>query len=70
MTTFNGDEFVKTKLHEMFVELGEKVAEDSDDAEFIASVPIQMFRAEEYMRAAWESFLLIADYKLNGGLNQ
>ena len=57
MTTFNADEFVKTKLHEMFVELGEKVAEDSDDAEFLASVPIQMFRAEGYMRMSWDKFM-------------
>ena len=58
MTAFNGDEFVKEKLHEMFVELGEKVAETSDDEKFTASVPMQMFRAEEYMRMAWDSFLI------------
>ena len=58
MTIFDGDEFVKARLHEMFVEFGEKIANETDDRELLASIPIQMFRAEEFMRASWDDFLL------------
>ena len=58
MTIFDGDEFVKAKLHELFVEFGEKVANETDDKELLASIPIQMFRAEEFMRLAWDDFIL------------
>ena len=58
MIIFDGDEFVKAKLHDMFVEFGEKVANKTDDIDILASLPIQMFRAEEFMRLAWDDFKL------------
>jgi hypothetical protein len=59
MTIFDGDKFIKAKLHDMFVEFGEKVANEvADDPGLLASIPIQMFRAEEFMRLSWDDFLL------------
>lgn len=51
-------QYVQEKLHEMFVGMGvELTKEFDDDEEMIASIPMQMFKAENYMRAAWAKYL-------------
>ena len=55
---FSTKQFVLGKIHQMFVGLGvELVAEFGDDEEMIASIPLQMFKAESYMRSAWANYL-------------
>ena len=50
--------FIYNKLHEMFVELGEIAANSvEDNLDFVAAIPMQMFRAEEHMRNAWDKFI-------------
>ncbi len=56
----NLDAFIYGKLHEMFVELGEISAnygDNNNDPDFVAAIPVQMFRAEEHMRNAWDKFI-------------
>ena len=64
---FSTTKFMHDKLHAMFVELGEELANKrGDDEDFVAGIPMAMFKAESYMRSAWANYLEKQD--VNDGL--
>ena len=51
------NEFVYDRLHQLFIELAEKLADVTDDPDTAAAIPFETMRAEHHMRAAWNSFV-------------
>ena len=49
-------EFIKTKITQAFVDLAEELSQAQSVSEEDAGIPMGLFRAQEYMLAAWDRF--------------
>ena len=50
-------EYVYDELHRIFTRAAEVMAENESDPEVAAGIPAQFFRAENWMRNSWDTFV-------------
>jgi len=55
------DEYIHDELHRIFTHVAEVMAADESNPEQAAAIPIFAFRAENYMRAAWDNWNISAE---------
>jgi len=53
----NLDHFIRVRIEVMFALAAKHLADDMDDPEDNAGIPLAMFEAQEYMLNAWAQFL-------------